>query len=226
MSNFSEVTNFIATPYDSGILLSWVAGKGLIDSTANETCKVTIQYSNNGEVHINPNTPPYVVRELEGPQTRQNMVFHRGLFNGVPYYYTLFITYDDTGQSYGPFTLSSTVTPVSGQYLFHSGSVSYSKLGKNTRVAGGGSVSRTEVIAWLFPGEAERKPSIEAAVKIVSPAHTTVDIIYEPWYVAHTTTTQFQSMVFDPTVYEVKNGVIRNIVGTIDSSYNGTPEVL
>ena len=226
MSDFSAVTNFIATPYDSGVLLSWVAGKGLADSTAAENCKVTIQYSNNGVIHINPNTPPYVVRDLEGPQTRLNMVYHRGLFNGVPYYYTLFITYEDTGQSYGPFTLSSTVTPVSGTYLFHSGSVSYTKLGTNTRTPGGGSVSRTEVIVWLFPDQEARKPAIESAIRSVSPSHTTVDIIYEPWYVAHTTTAQFQSLVFDPTVYEIKNGVIRNIVPTIDSSYNGTPQIL
>lgn len=217
-----DVTNFIATPYDGGVLLQWTAGQGLSGSLATDLCKVTIQYANGPLLYNIPNTPPYVVRDLGQHQLSTNFVYHKNLINDTPHYYALFIYYEDARMWYGPYKSTPTfVTPATAEgALFTSGSLSYSKLGVNTRVSPLND-NVVQVLVWLPHVLNDRKPSIENALNEIKPAHVQLEVGYEPFYVAHTTTIQFSGSSYDSTVYSIANGTITNIRPTIDSSFGG-----
>lgn len=221
-----QITNFIATPYNGGTLLAWTAGYGQSGSTSIDMCKVTIQYSVEGFPHNFPNTPPYVIRDLQQPQGTNNVLWHPGT-NGVDYYYSLFIYYFDSGFWHGAYNpLPTPVTPQSGSSApFAEGTLSYSKLETNTKVSPLHEVV-ANIIVWLPEDFDDRKSKIEAALNAVKPAHVKLNILYERYYIATTTSEQFNRGSFDSTVYKVENGAIINEVATIDSSYSGQADIL
>lgn len=221
-----QVTNFTATSYNGGTLLAWTAGYGQSDSTSADMCKVTIQYSTEGFPHNFPNTPPYVIRDLQQPQGTYNLLWHPGV-NETVYYHSLFIYYFDSGFWHGAYNPSPTpVTPQSGSGTpFTEGTLSCSKLGTNAKISPLHEVV-ANVIVWLPEDFDERKPEIEAALNAVKPAHVQLNVLYERYYIATTTTVQFSSGSFDSTVYRVENGTIINKIATIDSSYSGQADIL
>jgi len=215
-----------ATPGDtSGILLSWQAGSGSIEST--ENCKITIQYSTDGAPHQEPNTPPYVVRDLVQQQGTNNVLWHSNT-SRINYYYSAWIYYEDSNRWFGPFnpTPTPTLPAVSGSVEpFTNGSLSFSKVDKNTKLSTRQDII-VDVLIWLPEGQDERAPSIEAALQSVAPSHTKLNVMYERYYIAQTTTEHFSVAEFDSDVHEVRNGMIINKKPTIDSSYSGNANIL
>jgi len=209
----------------SGVLLSWLAGYGYSGST--ENCKVTIQYSTDGTPHQAPNTPPYVVRDLVQQQGTNNILWHPNTAH-VNHYYSAWIYYEDSNRWLGPFNPTPTPTPpaISGSVEpFISGSLSFSKLETNTKVATRQDII-VDVLIWLPEGQDGRASVIEAALQAVAPAHTKLNVMYERYYIAQTTTEQFSIAEFDSDVHEVRNGMIINKKPTIDSSYSGNANIL
>lgn len=220
-----SIFNFTATPYDAGVLLTWDVAKGDADnSTSSDICHVTIQYSTNGVPSLIPNTPPYVVRDLEQPQLSSNSFWHSHLINGTPYTYTGFVVYADTHLISKPSTVGP-VTPTSGDTApFQNGILSFSKLGTNT-VLTGDKDSKAEIIVWLPESQEDQKPYIENMLQEVKPAHTRFSVVYEPYYVAYTTSTQFLSGSYSSDTYEVVEGCIKNKIATIDASFSGQTSI-
>ncbi len=207
----------------TGVLLKW--GTGYSGSTGN--CKVTIQYSTDGTPHQSPNTPPYVVRDLVQPQGTNNALWHPNTTH-VAHYYSAWIYYENVDRWFGPFNPVPTPTlpTVSGSVEpFVSGSLSFSKLGTNTKLS-----TRQEnivdIIVWLPDGQDEREAPIEEALQSIAPAHTTLNVLYERYYIAQTTTEHFSIADFDSDVHAVRNGMIINKKPTIDSSYSGNANIL
>lgn len=227
MANIYDVTNFVATPYDGGVLLRWDAGQGMSGSSVNDLCKVTIQYGNQPMLYDIPNTPPYVVRDLGQHQLSPNFAYHKNLVNGLPYYYALYIYYPDSRLWHGPYKSNPVfVTPATSYGIpFSSGSLSYSKLGINTRLSPLND-NVVEVLVWLPISLSDRKPSIENALDEVKPAHIQLTVGYEHFYVAHTTTQQFSGSQFDDSVYTISNGTVMNVRPTIDSSFGGSTGIV
>jgi len=221
-----QVTNFTATPYDGGTLLTWTAGYGQSGSTSTDICKVTIQYSTEGFPHNFPNTPPYIVRDLQQSQGTYNLLWHPGT-NDVDYYYSLFIYYLDSGFWHGAYNpLPTPVTPQSGLGTpFASGSLSYSKLETNTKISPLHEIV-VNIIVWLPEDFNDRKSMIETALNSVKPAHVKLNVMYEQYYIATTTSGQFNTCSFNSTVHKVENGTIINKAPTIDSSYSGQANIL
>jgi len=217
------ITDFSATPYDKGVLLSWTAGYGQSGSTSQNMCKVTIQYSVDGYPHIIPNTPPYVVRDLKQSQGTVNVLYHPNLDNDTEYFYSLFVYYYDTDFWHG--TYISKATPTSGSGApFTDASVSFTKLGTNTRISPLNNAV-ANIVVWLPESESSRQKDIEAAIRTIKPAHVKVNILYENYYIAQTTTEQFASGSIDTNVYKIEKGTIINKVATIDSSYSGDADI-
>ena len=209
----------------SGVLLSWEAGYGYSGST--ENCKVTIQYSIDGTPHQIPNTPPYVVRDLVQQQGTSSVLWHANTTH-VNYYYSAWIYYEDSDRWLGPFNPAPTPTPpaVSGSVEpFVSGSLSFSKLDTNTKLSTRQDII-VDILIWLPEGQDERAPAIEDALQAIAPAHTKLNVMYERYYIAQTTTKHFSVTDFDLDVHEVKNGTIINKKPTIDSSYGGGANIL
>jgi len=217
-----SIFNFTATPYNAGVLLTWDVSKGDTNSTSSDICHVTIQYSTNGIPSLIPNTPPYVVRDLEQSQLSSNSFWHPHLLNGTPYTYTGFVVYGDTYLVKGPTTVGP-VTPMDASTYsapFHSGSLSFSKLGTNT-ILTGDKDNKAEIIIWLPKSQEDQKPYIENMLQEVKPAHTRFSVVYEPYYIAYTTSAQFLSGSYSSDTYEVTGGCIKNKVATIDASFSG-----
>ncbi len=209
----------------SGVLLNWQAGSGYSGSI--ENCKVTIQYSTDGTPHQLPNTPPYVVRDLVQQQGTTNVLWHANTAH-VNHYYSAWIYYEDSDRWLGPFNPVPTPTPpaISNSVEpFTSGSLSFSKLGTNTKLSTRQDII-VDILVWLPEGQDERMPSIEAALQSVAPSHTKLNVMYERYYIAQTTTAQFSMAEFDSDVHEVRNGMIINKKPTIDSSYSGAANIL
>jgi len=221
-----QVVDFTATPYDNGTLLRWTAGYGQSSSTSTNKCKITIQYSTEGFPHDFPNTPPYVVRDLQQSQGSVNLLWHPGV-NNTDYYYSLFIYYFDSNFWNGAYHPSPTPTTPQPELdvPFTKGTLSYSKLGTNTKISPLHEVV-VNVIVWLPEDFDKRKTEIELALNAVKPAHVKLNVLYEQYYIATTTSDQFNSSSFDSAVYKVENGTIINKVATIDSSYSGQANIL
>ncbi|KKL58893.1 hypothetical protein LCGC14_2220790 [marine sediment metagenome] len=205
----------------TGVLLKWDTSGSI------GNCKVTIQYSIDGTPHQVSNTPPYVVRDLVQLQGASNALWHPNTTH-VNHYYSAWIYYEDSNRWYGPFNPTPTPTPpaVSGSTEpFVSGSLSFSKLDTNTKLSTRQDII-VDVLVWLPEGQDERAPSIEAALQAVAPAHTKLNVLYERYYIAQTTTAHFSVADFDPVVHEVRNGMIVNKTPTIDSSYGGNANIL
>ena len=213
----------------TGTLLQWDLGRSCPtcsgDSAA--TCKVTIQYSTDGTPHQAPNTPPYVVRDMIQPQCTQRALWHPNTTH-TNHYYSAWVYYDTFNRWMGPYNPSVTPTlpALSGSIEpFHSGSLSYTKLGTNTKLAARQDIV-TDVIVWLPESQDGRAPAIDAALQAISPAHSKLTVLYERYYVAQTTTDQFNESDIDATVYDIRNGMIVNKKATIDSSYGGQADIL
>ena len=177
-------------------------------SSIDDTCEITIQYTTSDVPNVIPNTPPYVVRNLRQNQLTNNALWHPNLKNDTPYTYSIFVHYLDTGEWQGPLlsppvtplaTLSTPLTSVSG---------SFSKLGTNTRLQ---SVqdSMTEIVVWMADSQESNKTKLEEVVKKIAPAHVRVNIVYEPYYVAHTTTDQFTTGDYNSGSYTITEGTIK-----------------
>lgn len=219
-----DVNNFNAVPYDGGILLSWTAGYGASTVSGSIDCKVTIQYSTDTIPNNVQNNPPYVTRDLGQKQGTQNVLWHPNLTNGQNYWYSLWIYYYDTGFWHGPYVTSS--TPISGSFLpWQSGSISFSKLGTNTKLSPLGKKIVSDIIVWLPESEKERQPVIERALKKVAPAHVQMNVMYERYYIAHTTSAHFSGSAYASNVWQVTRGKITNKLPTIDSSYSGQANI-
>ena len=173
---------------------------------------------------IVPNTPPYVVRELQQPQKHNNVLYHPNLLNGETYRYAIFVHYMDTGMWEGPI-VSQSVTPTIGvKSPLVSGSISFTKLASNTRLVGSRD-SMTEVVVWLADNQTKRKPELEAVMRQLKPSHVRMNIVYEPYYIAQTTSTQFAAGLYDSDSYEIRDGALVNKVATIDYSFSGKREI-
>jgi len=220
-------TNFIITPYDGGVLLQWTAGRGFSGSTTSSKCKVTVQYSTDGFNYTILNTPPYVVRDLVQYQGTNNVLYHPNLINGTPYYYSLFIFYEDTQFWYGPYypTPQSTIPQPTLGSPFVSGSISFSKLETNTRINPLHEIV-ADVIVWLPFSRSGSAQSIEDTLNLIKPTHVKLNVLYEHYYVAHTTSAQFNRCIFNTDSFTVSKGTIKNKVATIDSSYSGRAKIL
>lgn len=103
-------------------------------------------------------------------------------------------------------------------------SASFTKLGSNTKL-----FDRVEkyftadIVVWVAPGQDERKPAINNLLNLLRPAHTSLRVFYEPYYVVHTTTDQFNSGSGDNTIFGIQNGKITNIKATVnDMSLSGS----
>lgn len=209
----------------TGVLLKWDTGYS--GSVGN--CKVTIQYSTDGTPHQVPNTPPYVIRDLVQQQGTSNVLWHPNTAH-IDHYYSAWIYYENADRWFGPFNPTPTPTPTppaaSGSVEpFVSGSLSFSKLGTNTKLSTRQDII-VDVLVWLPEGQDGRAPAIEAALQAVAPAHTKLNVMYERYYIAQTTTEHFSVADFDPDVHEVRNGTIINKKPTIDSSYSGNANIL
>lgn len=221
------VTDFKAIPYDPGVLLSWVAGYGANSSTDLDKCKVTLQYSTDGFNYAILNTPPYVVRDLVQYQGTPNVIYQSDLIDGARYYYSLFIFYEDTQLWYGPYypTPQGVVPTIKLTSPFASGSLSFSKLGTNTKINPLHEIT-TDVIIWLPSNRSGSAKAIEDTLNLVKPAHVKLNILYEHYYVAHTTSAQFNTCTFNSGSYAVSKGTIKNKIATINSSFDGRPKIL
>lgn len=213
----------------TGTLLQWDLGRSCptCSGSSAATCKVTIQYSTDGTPHQAPNTPPYVVRDMIQSQCTQRALWHPNTTH-TNHYYSAWVYYDTFNRWIGPYNPS--VTPTLPAALgsiepFHSGSLSYTKLGTNTKLAARQDIM-SDVIVWLPESQDGRAPAIEAAMQAISPAHTKLNVMYERYYVAQTTTDQFNESDIDITVYDIRNGIIVNKKATIDSSYGGQADIL
>lgn len=232
---------FSAEAYDSAVLLRWFAGAGSPESTPDEVCEVTIQYHDSdvssrdfSELYetwresikyVIPNTPPYVVRELQQPQMTNNLFYHPGLVNGNIYNYSIFIHYMDTGVWEGPMISVPVIPKLGLRAPLVSGSLSHSKLATNTKLRSGKD-SLVETVVWLSDDQADQKPELEAVIRQLKPAHVRTTIVYEPYYVAHTTATQFASGSYALGSYEIVDSTLINKVPTIDYSFSGKREIL
>ena len=220
-----SIKGFSAEPYDSGVILKWDPGAGSATSTTNSICEVSVQYSENGVANVIPNTPPYVVRDFRQTQLTKATYWHPNLINDNQYIYSLFVHYLDTGawtgpQVFGPITPSAELSPP-----FESGSLSFSKLGVNT-ILTSSKENVVDIVIWLPESQVSRKPLIETIIDEFKPAHTVANILYEPFYIAQTTTEQFQSGSYASGSFNVENGTITNKVPTIDHSFSGTRTIL
>jgi len=223
MGAIYEIDDFTATPYDGGVLLSWTAGFGTSATSGSIDCKVTIQYSTDTIPNNVQNTPPFVVRDLGQKQGTRNVLWVPNLTNDQLYWYSLWVYYYDTGIWHGPFVTSA--TPISGSFLpWESGSVSFTKLGTNTRLSPLQQVV-SNVIVWLPESEAIREGVIEQALKDIAPAHVKLNVFYERYYIACTTTEQFSGSTYDSRVWTVEQGKMVNKLPTIDSSYSGDANI-
>jgi hypothetical protein len=219
----AEINNFIATPYDSGVVLEWTAGYGASINSGSIDCKVTIQYSTDTIPNNVQNTPPFVVRDLGQKQGTKNILWVPNLTNDQQYWYSLWVYYYDTGMWHGPFTTFA--TPVSGSFLsWRTGTLSFTKLGTNTRLSPLQQIV-SNIIIWLPNSESSRENVIEQALKNIAPAHVKLNIFYEHYYVACTTTEQFSGSTYDPSVWTIEQGKMVNKLPTIDSSYSGHADI-
>lgn len=227
---YSLVTGFKAVPYQDGVLLSWTAGLGESTSTNTDLCWVSIQYAEY-DLHKNlpvfgypivPNTPPYVVRDYIGYQGTANQIFHPNGVRGRAYFYSLFIFYGGTAW-FGPFNTNNRILETNVRTAWTHGTVSYSKLGTNTRLSPQHRIPKAQVIVWNPYHNADRDESIRTAMNKIKPAHVDLDVLFERYFVAHTTQDQMSACMFDTTIFEAENGVITNISPTIDSSFSGAP---
>lgn len=225
---YNFTAEMVGNSVAAGVLLKWTAGyssSGSAASGSTENCKVTIQYSVDGTPHQVPNTSPYVVRDLVQPQGTNNVLWHPNTAY-VNHYYSAWIYYEDTNQWYGPFNPTPTTPAISGSIEpFTSGSLSFSKLGTNTKLSTRQDIV-VDILVWLPEGQDAREPVIEAALESIAPAHTKLNVRYERYYIAQTTTEHFSAAVFDSTVHEARNGMIINKKPTIDSSYSGDANIL
>lgn len=222
-----DVTDFTVTSLDSLALLQWTTGFGNSNSTVNDRCKVTVQYSTEGYPKLVANIAPYVVRDLVQYQGTVNFLWHPNLKNNIRYYYTLYIYYYDTGYWKGPYTPSPGYSlPQKGIFdAFTHAKVSFSKLGTNTRISPLHEVV-VDIIVWLPDGCSDRESSIEAVLNRIKPAHVKLNIKYERYYIAQTTTVQLSCATFHPGIYKVEKGTLMNQVATIDSSFSGNTEII
>jgi len=221
-----SIHKFLATPYDSGIILSWNPGSSNTPGTSENLCEITIQYSENvSAANIVPNTPPYVVRDLRQAQLTDANYWHPNLINGNKYTYSIFVHYLDTGEWTGPQITPATIPLATLTSPFESGSLSFSKLGTNTKLTDA-NISSADIVIWLPDSQASRKPVIESTINAFKPAHTKLTILYEPFYIAHTTTEQFQSGLYTTDSFTIQNGIITNKVPTIDHSFSGKKNIL
>ena len=219
-----DIQDFTAISYDGGILLSWTAGYGASAISGSIDCKVTIQYSTDTIPNNVQNNPPYVTRDLGQNQGTKNILCHSNLVNDQNYWYSLWIYYYDTGMWYGPYITSA--SPTSGSFIsWESGSISFTKLGTNTRLSPRQNIN-SSVIVWLPKSESDRESVIERALRLVAPAQVKLNIYYERYYVANTTTQQFSGSTFDPEVWNIEEGKMINRISTIDSSYSGEARIL
>jgi len=215
----------LALGNSSGTLLQWATGYAYSGSTGR--CKVVIQYSTDGAPHQIPNTPPYVIRDLVQQSGTPNILWHPNIAH-VDHCYSAWVYYEDSDQWYGAFNPTPTPTPpatLESVEPFVSGSLTFSKLGTNTKLSTRQDIA-VDIIVWLPEGQDTRKSSIEAALKLIAPAHTKLNILYERYYIAQTTTEHFNASQLDINVYKIENGTIVNKVPTIDSSYSGNTDIL
>ncbi len=223
MGAIYDIDNFSATPYDGGVLLSWTAGYGVSVASGSTDCKVTIQYSTDTIPNNVQNTPPFVTRDLGQKQGTQNVLWVPNLTNNQQYWYSLWIYYYDTGMWHGPY--NTFATPVSGSFLpWQSGSLSFTKLGTNTRLSPLQQIV-SNIIVWLPDSERTRQDVIEQVLKSIAPAHVKLNVFYERYYIACTTTIQFSGSTYDSSVWNVAQGKMVNKLPTIDSSYSGKANI-
>ncbi len=231
---------FTATAYDSAIVLNWFAGAGSPESTPDQVCEVTIQYHDsdisspdfnvlrkiwkNSLTHRIPNTPPYVVRELQQPQMTNNLFYHPGLVNDHIYSYSIFVHYMDTGVWEGP-TIASAIPLVGLSSPLVSGSLSYSKLSTNTKLRNT-SNSLVSTVVWLSEDQEDQKTEIESVINQLKPAHVQSVVAYEPYYIAQTTAVQFNAGSYASGSYSIVDSTLINKIPTIDYSFSGKPEIL
>lgn len=219
------IINFRVEAYDSGTILTWNPGASTPAGTSDELCEVSIQYSENGVPNIVPNTPPFVVRDFRGAQLTRTTYWHPNLINNRTYIYSLFVHYLDTGAWDGPQTTLPVIPSDLLSPPFESGSLSFSKLGVNTRLTRA-KENTVDIIIWLSDTQASRKPLIESVINDFKPVHAVPNILYEPFYIAHTSTVQFQSGSYASGSFNIENGTITNLVPTIDYSFSGTNTIL
>lgn len=217
--------NFTAEMFRTGTLLMW----DNLDPASTANGKITIQYSTEGVPHLYPNTPPYVVRDLVQPQSAANVLWHANTEH-VTHWYSAWVYYEDSDRWFGPFSPDPTPTPapdISPGLVdpFTLGSLSFSKLGTNTKLATRQDII-VDVLVWLPESQSDREGAIEAALQLVAPAHTKLNVMYERYYIAQTTTDHFNSANIDLDVYKISNGTIINKKPTIDSSYSGRADIL
>lgn len=223
MGAIYDIDDFTATPHNEGILLSWTAGYGASAMSGSVDCKVTIQYSTDTVPNNYQNNPPFAVRDLGQKQGTQNVLWIPNLTNGQLYWYSLWIYYYDTALWHGPYVTAA--TPISDSaFPWSSGSLSFSKLGTNTRLSPLQQIV-SDIIVWLPESERTRQNVVENALRKLAPAHVQLNVFYEYYYIACTTTTQFSGSTYDSSVWDISNGAVINKLPTIDSSYSGQANI-
>lgn len=173
---------------------------------------------------INPSDGYLAVRHyFESGST--SYYVHKNLINGAAYYYRAWPILPDN--TYGVFGLTlAPITPVSSAQLFSRAQVTYTKLGYTSKIYSRPSNAfRTDVVIWLPYTQNSRKDIILNSIHNLKPAHTSVHVLWEPYYVAQTTTTQFQACTYDPDVYEVVSGSIKNKIATFNSVFDGNTNI-
>jgi len=157
-----------------------------------------------------------------------NHYVHTGLTNGDTYYYSMWgvSNFGSSPYTSGSIELLGGATPENSAQFFDSITLTGSKLGNNTILYGRAQKTHVaDTIIWLSPGQIDKKQLIVDAINNIKPAHTAVRVFWEPYYVAATTSAQFNGCSFDAGVYTVISGSVINIAATIDSSFGGPPTV-
>lgn len=219
------ITSFLAEAHDGGVLLIWNPGAASSTSSVDDICEVSIQYSNNGVPNITPGTPRFVVRDFRRAQLTNASYWHPNLVNDKTYIYSLFVHYLDTGHWEGPQVSLPVIPSAALGTPFESGSLSFSKLGVNTKLTSS-KENTVDVVVWLSESQVARQSLVESIIGKIKPVHAIVNVLYEPFYIAHTTTEQFQSGSYASGSFDILNGTITNAVPTIDYSFSGTGTVL
>lgn len=103
-------------------------------------------------------------------------------------------------------------------------SASFSKLESNTKLYDRVEKYYTaDIILWVALGQESQKTAIVNLLNLLRPAHTNIRVFYESYYVAQTSTAQFQSGSGDNTVFDIQNGAITNVKPTVnDTSLSGS----
>ena len=134
--------------------------------------------------------------------------------------------YLDNKIKYYPITRPEHIFSVGNEYT-----ITFSKLGSNTRL-----YDKLEkcfaaiIIIWLPQGQSGRKPAIEKALNDMKPAHVNLNVDYENYYTAQTTTEQLSSgssssfpySSYDHNVFLVEYGAVKSLVPTINASFSGS----